>query len=96
MQMGPPMQKQLAEHLKPTRDLTNIFDFGTGCQIRSDAKGEMAPGFGTFNAGNVGAAAATEQRYRELRAKQHTSPWRIHQSCALERKGRCHWPDGQV
>jgi hypothetical protein len=53
MQMGPSMRKQLAEHPKPTRDLTNIFDFGTGRKIRSDAKGEIAPGFGSLHTGNA-------------------------------------------
>ena len=30
------------EHPKNSRDLTNVFDFGTGQKIRSDAHGEVA------------------------------------------------------
>ena len=42
MQRGEPMRLQKAEHPTNSRDLTNMFDFGTGRKIRSDAHGEVA------------------------------------------------------
>lgn len=63
MQTGPPLRKQVAEHPKYTRDLTNVFDFGSGRRIRKDAKGEISFGSLLTNEG----APAPCQRYRELR-----------------------------
>eukprot|EP00956_Cyclotella_meneghiniana_P004248 scaffold5201_cov42-Cyclotella_meneghiniana.AAC.2 len=82
MQTGPPIRKRKAQHPIPSRDLTNILDFGCGRKHRSDAKGEIAD---VTPRGNVGAAAP-EQRLQELHAKQHKHPWRH-----PWRQGRCCW-----
>ena len=87
MQTGPPIRKRKAQHPIPSRDLTNILDFGCGRKHRSDAKGEIAD---VTPRGNVGAAAP-EQRLRELHAKQSKHPWRMHQSVPHEKQGRCCW-----
>eukprot|EP00956_Cyclotella_meneghiniana_P039672 scaffold176861_cov23-Cyclotella_meneghiniana.AAC.1 len=87
MQTGPSMRKRAAEHPEPSRNLTNIFDFGCGRKQRADVHGEVA---NTANPTDC-AATAPNQRMRELRSKQKKHPWRIHQSVAGEAKGRCSW-----
>jgi hypothetical protein len=91
MQYGPPMRKREAEHPKYSRDLQQIMDFGTGRKLRTDAKGEVAipP---TLTQARY-AIAAPQQRLRELRVKQKKSKWRIHQSFAREKQGRCCWKE---
>ncbi|KAL7528337.1 hypothetical protein ACHAXR_002389 [Thalassiosira sp. AJA248-18] len=85
MQRGPPMRLQTPEHPNYSRDLTNVFDFGTGRKLRTDA-------FGTVAQGVRGAViAAPNQRMRELRNKQKKAEWRTHQSMACEKKGKCQW-----
>jgi hypothetical protein len=39
MQKGESMRLQAAEHPKFSRDLTSVFDYGTGRKLRKDAKG---------------------------------------------------------
>ena len=81
------MRKRDAEHPAACRDLTNVHDFGHGRKIRSDAKGEIAP----IAIHHRSGAPAPQQRLRELRTKQFKHPWRIHQSCPNEKRGRCSW-----
>ena len=81
------MRKRDAEHPPACRDLTNVHDFGHGRKIRSDAKGEIAP----IGLHHLAGAPAPQQRLRELRAKQTKHPWRVHQSCLIEKRGRCSW-----
>ena len=44
LQRGDSMRTYRPEHPKFSRDLTNVFDFGTGCKICTDAKGIVACG----------------------------------------------------
>eukprot|EP00956_Cyclotella_meneghiniana_P038739 scaffold159386_cov22-Cyclotella_meneghiniana.AAC.1 len=88
MQTGEPMRKKRAEHPLPTRDLTNVHDFGFGRALRSDAKGDVAD---TVARGVIPGAVAPNQRLRELRAKQKKHQWRMHQSTPHVTKGRCSW-----
>ena len=89
MQFGPAMRKRDAEHPPACRDLTNVHDYGHGRKIRSDAKGEMAPI--AIHHRSSGVVPAPQQRLRELRVKQTKQPWRIHQSCPNEKRGKCNW-----
>ena len=75
------MRTYRPEHPKFSRDLTNVFDFGTGRKIRTDAKGIVACG-----TRGRGAVEAPQQRMRELRNKQKKSAWRIHQSMGMRVK----------
>ncbi|KAL7527926.1 hypothetical protein ACHAXR_002197 [Thalassiosira sp. AJA248-18] len=59
MQRGPPMRSLLPEHPQHSRDLTNIFDYGTGRKLRTDAKGTVAQG-----SRGAAAIAAPNQRLR--------------------------------
>ncbi len=86
LQRGDSMRTYRPEHPKFSRDLTNVFDFGTGRKIRTDAKGIVACG-----TRGRGAVEAPQQRMRELRNKQKKSAWRIHQSMASSKRGRCCW-----
>ena len=42
LQRGPKVCIQAGEHPKHSQDLTNVFDYGRGRGIRSDASGEVA------------------------------------------------------
>ena len=83
MQRGETMRTRKAEHPKHTRDLTNVFDFGTGRKQRSDAKGRVA--------GSGLAPGPPPKRISLLRQKQMKSPWRTHQSKAHTSYGKCCW-----
>ena len=88
MQRGPPMRKQVPEHPAYERDLTNVFDWGTGRKIRSDTQGHMSQGVAR---GNSSYVLAPHQRERDLKAKQKKQQWRIHQSVAGGKSGYCKW-----
>ena len=81
------MKKRAAEHPNNVRDLKNVYDFGCGRKTRTDAKGDIAAVAHAVVAG----AAAPAQRERELRTKQKRHPWRVHQSTAGVKRGRCTW-----
>eukprot|EP00956_Cyclotella_meneghiniana_P033550 scaffold96912_cov61-Cyclotella_meneghiniana.AAC.1 len=87
MQYGEPMRRLSPEHPAHSRDLTNVWDFGTGRKVRTDAKGFIAK----VAMNGASAVPAPNQRARELREKQKKSKWRVHQSCGGEKKGRCSW-----
>ncbi|KAL7525349.1 hypothetical protein ACHAXR_000966, partial [Thalassiosira sp. AJA248-18] len=86
MQRGPPMRSQHPEHPNHSQNLANVFDYGTGRKIRTDAKGTVAQG-----SRGAAAIAAPQQRFRELRNKQKKAVWRMHQSMAYEKEGKCNW-----
>ena len=67
MQRGESMRTRKAEHPKHTRDLTNVFDFGTGRKQRSDTKGRVD--------GSVLAPGPPPKRISLLRQKQKKSLW---------------------
>ena len=68
MQFGEPMRKYSPEHPAHSRDLANVWDYGTGRKMRTDAKGTIAA---ITQRGPV--TAAPNQRARELRDKQKRS-----------------------
>ncbi|KAL7527968.1 hypothetical protein ACHAXR_007787 [Thalassiosira sp. AJA248-18] len=86
MQRGPPMRSLRPEQPHHIRNLVNIFDYGAGRKLRTDAKGTVARGIR-----GAAAIAAPNQRMRQLRKKQKKAVWRMHQSMACEKRGKCHW-----
>jgi hypothetical protein len=86
MQRGDKMRSQVPEHPNFSRDLTNVFDFGSGRKIRSNAKGTIAKGVPRGR-----SIPAPNQRERQLKAKQSKEEWRVHQSLAGVCRGRCAW-----
>ena len=68
----------------PSRNLTNVFDYGTGNATRSDAKGFVVRN-------DISARIST--RYSTLKKQQKKAPWRKHQSVAHTKQGRCCWRD---
>ena len=83
LQKGEPMRERACSHPNPIRDLTTIFDTGSGNKVRSDAKGEVATG------GNVSKQSRVPSALATLRRKQRTQPWMTHQSVAQETAGKC-------
>jgi len=79
------MRLQKAEHPNNSRDLTNVFDFGTGRKIRSDAHGEVA----CQGRRQTGAMLQKNKFLNGLKK----APWRRHQSVAHSSKGRCQYVD---
>ena len=77
------MRERACSHPSPIRDLTTIFDTGSGNKVHSDAKGEVATSGCVRNQSRVPSALAT------LRRKQRTQPWMTHQSVVQEKKSRC-------
>ena len=83
MQRGEIVRKQKAEHPIPSRDMTNVFDHGTGRTLRSDAHGVVA---------KCGQRAPGISLYLgRLRSWQKKAPWRKHQSVAYHTRGKCAW-----
>ena len=81
------MRTQVPEHPVISRDLTNVFNFGTGRKVRKDVKATIAHGAPSGNS----AKPAPAQRMRELKYMQKKEVWRHHQSFSHSRKGRCAW-----
>ena len=86
-QRGPAMRKLRAEHSSWTRDMAKLFGWVIGRKDRSDAKGMMM----TMPACPL--VSALMDNYALLKNKQRTSPWRIHQSEAVAKRGSCGWED---
>ena len=82
MQRGESVRVQEPEHPQFTRDLTSVFDTGSGRRVRSDAKGVVA---------SSTAQPRISKRVAALRQKQKRLPWRKHQSVAYHMRGRCHY-----
>ena len=78
MQQGEPIRTYSAEHPMTSRHLCGILDFGCGRRIRSDCKASVARG--TVSRG---------PRFVGLRKKQKKAKWRVHQSLANSKRGRC-------
>jgi hypothetical protein len=83
LQRGESMRERKPDHPQPVRDLTGIFDTGSGRKMRSDAKGDRGDSVGTR------AGLAVPKSIRRLRMKQRKNPWCTHQSVAFKKKGRC-------
>ena len=73
------MRMQRAEHPLHERDLTDVFDPGTGRNIRTDAHAEVATSF-------VDTTVKAMTPKRGISLIQKKSPWRIHQSVAQIKK----------
>ena len=86
MQRDETMQLYPTEHPKNSRDLTNVFDFGTGRKIHSDAHGDKVACNGVAQTG----AMLQRKKFLNILKK---APWHRHQSVAHSRKGRCHYVD---
>jgi hypothetical protein len=86
MQRGNKMRTQVPEHPNFSRDLTNVFDFGSDRKICSNAKGTIAKGVPRGR-----SIPAPNQWERELKARQSNEEWRVHQSLAGVCRGRCAW-----
>jgi hypothetical protein len=81
------MRKLRAEHPSWTQDLGKLFGWVTGRKVRFDAKGMM-----TVMPACLPVEVATDN-YALLKNQQHKSPWHMHQSEAVAKKGRCGWDD---
>ena len=84
MQAGEPMRSYSAEHPQTSRHLGGLWDWGAGRRIRSDcqwtvARGTRGPRFVSHEARGGG----------DLRKKRKKAKWRVHQSFAHSKKGRC-------
>ncbi len=86
-QRAPAMRKLKAEHPSWTRDMKKLFGWVTGRKVRSDARGMMMVMLA------CPLVDAPMDNYALLKNKQRTSPWRIHQSKAVAKRGRCGWED---
>jgi hypothetical protein len=86
-QRGPAMRKLRAEHPSWTRDLGKLFGWVTGRKVRSDAKGMM-----TVMPACLPVEVAMNN-YALLKNQQRKSPWRMHQSEAVAKQGKCGWDD---
>ncbi len=86
-QRGPAMRKLRVEHPSWTRDLGKLFGWVTGQKVRSDAKGMM-----TVMPACLPVEAAMDN-YALLKNQQSKSPWRMHQSEAVAKQGKCRWDD---
>lgn len=82
MQAGDAMRTQKAKHLRSVRDLTNVFDYSTGRNLRNDAMGLVAE--------KVQSSKAVTSRRNLARVQKYTK-WRVHQSVAYKFRGRCGW-----
>ena len=70
MQRGETMRSYQTEHPMNSRDLTNVFDFGTGRKICTDAHGDVAQK-------GQSLTGAMVQRNRFYNA-QNKAPWHKH------------------
>ena len=86
-QRGPAMRKLRAEHPSWTRDLGKLFGWVTGRKVRSNAKGMM-----TVMPACLPVEVAMDN-YVLLKNQQRKSPWRMHQSEAVAKQGKCGWDD---
>jgi hypothetical protein len=86
-QRGPAMRKLRAEHPSWTQDLGKLFGWMTGRKVWSDAKGMMTV------MPVCPPVEAPMDNYALLKNQQRKSPWRIRQSKAVAKKGRCGWED---
>ena len=82
MQCGEAMRTRKAEHPMHLRDMTNVFDHGTGRAVRSDAKGFIA---------RRTVQLPTTNTISHLLEKQKKEPWRKHQSVANTKQSKCCW-----
>jgi len=80
LQTGKSLREQRPEVPPPTRDLVSVFP-NSGRKIRSDAIGQVSVG--------VRPAEQSTTAMSNLRKKQKTHHWRIHQSVACAKRGRC-------
>ena len=86
-QRGPAMRKKRAEHPSYARDMGKLFGWVTGRKVRSDAKGMM------MVMPACPPVEAPMYNYALLKNQQRKSPWRIHQSQAVAKQGKCVWDD---
>jgi hypothetical protein len=77
-QGGPAMWKLRAEHPSLTQDMGKLFGWITGRKVRSESL--MMP-----------PVQAPPDNYAMLKNQQRRSPWRIHQSKAIMKQGKCCW-----
>ena len=71
MQRGALMQMRRAHHPKATPDLANVFDYGTGQKLQTDAKGTVT------NTTRLGADPwlLPQQRARDHQTKKRKGEW---------------------
>jgi hypothetical protein len=84
-QRGPAMRKKRVEHPSYARDMAKLFGWVTGRKVRSNAMGMM------MAMPACPLVSAPMDNYALLKNKQRTLPWRIHQSEAVAKRGRCGW-----
>ena len=85
--MGPAKRKLRAEHPSWMQGMLKLFGWITGRKVCSDAKGMMT----------VQSVMPREEtpadNYVQLKNQQRQSPWRVHQSKAVKKYGKCCWED---
>jgi hypothetical protein len=79
--------KLRAEHPSWTQDLGKLFRWVTSRKVWSDAKGMM------MVMPACPLVEAPMDNYALLKNQQRKSPWRMHQSEAVVKQGRCGWED---
>jgi hypothetical protein len=67
--------------------MAKLFGWVTGRKVRSNAKGMMM----AMQACPL--VSVPMDNYALLKNKQRTSPWQIHQSKAVAKRGKCGWED---
>ena len=86
-QRGPAMRQRRAEHPSWTRDMSKLLGWNAGRKVHLDAKVMMT----------VQSVMPREEpptdTYALLKNQQRRSPWRVHQSEAVEKYARCCWED---
>jgi hypothetical protein len=82
-QRGPAMPKLRAEHPSWTRDMSKLFEWITVRMVCLDAKGMMTVAL------VMPPVQAPMDNYALLKNQQRRMLWRIHQSEAVEKYGKC-------
>jgi hypothetical protein len=86
-QRGPALRKLRAEHPSWTRDMAKLFGWVIGRKVWSNAKGMM------MAMPACPLVGLLMDNYALLKNKQRTLLWRIHQSKAVAKRGKCGWED---
>ncbi|KAL7525224.1 hypothetical protein ACHAWF_001263 [Thalassiosira exigua] len=82
LQRGESMRTYRPVHPDPVRDLTCVWDTGSGRKLRTDAKGDVV----TYTCATT---TTVYDQYLSLRKKQKKNPWRTHQSVRVQPRGKC-------
>ena len=84
---GPPLRTYVPRHPAILRDLSRVYQSGFGRRVRIDCRGvgDEVPSEGPSVMARVAWMKSVQ------REKTRRSPWRVHQSTACERRGRCEY-----